>query len=630
MAEKKNNKKRKQQQQQQQLVLVVEGTAALAPHWPTILSDYLDKIIRKFCDNEEEEATSSIVELALVQFNAHVPYSTCLVQRSGWARNVDYFMEWLSCMQFSGGGFSDAAIAEGLAEVLMICPPSKTETQPTEVLQRHCILVAASNPNPLPTPVYWPQNKSDMQSESHLADAEKVAKSFPQSCVSLSVICPKQLPKLKAIYNAGKRNPSTAAPTIDIVKNPHYLILISEDFIEAYAALSPQQIINSPSNQIPSNMEVTSVSPVSKPPPTSVSPVNESPLTQKLVSIGTSPLATVKNEPGTDSPIASPQTMKPFTPLSTSKEPISSNDHLQDVKPVVSNIQQPVRSPGPVNVSILNNISQARLGSPTALAGGMATGISSTGGSTMAIRLSNMISGSGSAPLPGTAQVAQHAGTIMAAPGMSQQVLEMQSVGVNDMGTNASLLQQTSTASQSARSKYVKIWEGDLRGRRQDQVIIITKLEAYRSVSSPESLADDWPSTLIIDRLVSQEHMTKYEQIGKCELIVFRALNQHGFLGQMQEKKLCTVIRLPSQTLLLSISDKAFRLIGMLFPGDKVVFKPHVPSQQASQQQQRVVPGTSQGAGAQTQIAGAGVGVGVGVGQGQVSSPGLKPKPEPE
>ncbi|XP_076941986.1 mediator of RNA polymerase II transcription subunit 25-like [Bidens hawaiensis] len=615
-------------EEKRQLVLVVEGTAALAPHWPTILSDYLHQIIRKFCGNEAEEATSSIVELALVQFNAHGPYSSCLVQRSGWARNVDYFMEWLSCMQFSGGGFSDAAIAEGLAEVLMICPPSKgTETQPTEVLHRHCILVAASNPYPLPTPVYCPQNKSEMQSESRLVDAEKVAKSFPQSCVSLSVICPKQLPKLKAIYNAGKRNTSTAAPTIDIVKNPHYLILISENFVEACAALSPQQIINSSSNQIPSNMEVASASSVTKPPSTSVSPVNESPLTQKPVSIGTGPLATVKAEPGTDSPIASPQAMKPFTPLSTSQEPISSNDHLLDVKPVVSNIQQPLRSLSPVNVSILNNISQARLGSPTALAGGMATGISSTGGSPMAIHMSNMISGSGSAPLPGTAQVAQHAVTMMDAPGMSQQVLGMQSVGVNSMGTNAGLLQQTSTAPESARSKYVKIWEGDLHGKRQDQFVTITKLEAYRSVSSPESLADDWPSTLLIDRLVSQEHMTK-QQIGKCELIVFRALNQHGFLGQMQEKKLCTVIRLPSQTLLLSISDKAFRLIGMLFPGDKVVFKPHIPSQQASQQQPRLVPGMSQGAGAQTQLTGAGVGVGVD--QGQVSSPGLKPKPEPE
>lgn len=29
----------------------------------------------------------------------------------------------------------------------------------------------------------------------------------------------------------------------------------------------------------------------------------------------------------------------------------------------------------------------------------------------------------------------------------------------------------------------------------------------------------------------------------------------------------CAVIQLPSQTLLLSVSDKAYRLIGMLFPG---------------------------------------------------------------
>ncbi|MFS8032711.1 hypothetical protein Hanom_Chr17g01560921 [Helianthus anomalus] len=45
-------------------------------------------------------------------------------------------------------------------------------------------------------------NKREMQSVSHLSDAETVARSFPQSCVSLSVICPKQLPMLKAIYNA--------------------------------------------------------------------------------------------------------------------------------------------------------------------------------------------------------------------------------------------------------------------------------------------------------------------------------------------------------------------------------------------------------------------------------------------
>ncbi|KAI3714407.1 hypothetical protein L1987_73008 [Smallanthus sonchifolius] len=463
-----------------------------------------------------------------------------LTVRSGWARNVDYFLEWLSCMHFSGGGFCDAAIAEGLAEVLMMCPPPNgTQTLPTEVFQRHCILVAASNPYPLPMPVYRPPNKNEMWLESRLSDAETVAKSFPHSCISLSVICPKQLPKLKAIYNAGKRNPSATAPTIDFVKNPHYLILISEDFMEAHVALSPSGVTNSPSNQSSSNMEVTSVYTVSESPPTSVSLVKESLLTQRPVSVGNIPLATVKLEPGTVSPVASPQAVKTYSPLSASHKRISSSDNLQNLKPV-SNIQQPLRPAGPVNVSILNTLSQARLVSHTVLAGGTTSGISSVGGNPMVIHMSNMISGSGSAPLAGTAQVAQHAGTVMDALGMSQQVHGMQSVGVNNMGTNVGLTQQTSSALQSGRPKYVKIWE------------------AYGSSSSTESLTEDWPSTLLIDKLISQDHINNKQPIGKYEFIVFRALNQHGFLGQMQDKKL---------TLLLSVTDKAFRLIGMLFPG---------------------------------------------------------------
>ncbi|MCL7025924.1 hypothetical protein MKW94_001124, partial [Papaver nudicaule] len=80
-------------------------------------------------------------------------------------------------------------------------------------------------------------------------------------------------------------------------------------------------------------------------------------------------------------------------------------------------------------------------------------------------------------------------------------------------------------------------------------------------------LAADWPGMMQIVRLISQDHMHNKQYVGKADFLVFRALNQHGFLGQLQEKKLCAVIQLPSQTLLLSVSDKASRLIGMLFPG---------------------------------------------------------------
>ncbi|WVZ11388.1 hypothetical protein V8G54_015918 [Vigna mungo] len=80
-------------------------------------------------------------------------------------------------------------------------------------------------------------------------------------------------------------------------------------------------------------------------------------------------------------------------------------------------------------------------------------------------------------------------------------------------------------------------------------------------------LAANWPSVMQIVRLISQDHMNNKQYVGKADFLVFRAMNLHGFLVQLQEKKLCAVIQLPSQTLLLSVSDKAFRLIGMLFPG---------------------------------------------------------------
>ncbi|GJT56872.1 hypothetical protein Tco_0991926 [Tanacetum coccineum] len=53
-----------------------------------------------------------------------------------------------------------------------------------------------------------------------ILDAETVAKSFPQ------LLC-----------FSGKRNPSAADPTVEVVKNQYYLVLISENFRELCAAL---------------------------------------------------------------------------------------------------------------------------------------------------------------------------------------------------------------------------------------------------------------------------------------------------------------------------------------------------------------------------------------------------------
>ncbi|XP_039115608.1 mediator of RNA polymerase II transcription subunit 25 isoform X1 [Dioscorea cayenensis subsp. rotundata] len=684
---------------ERQLIVVVEGTAALGPYWKTILSDYLEKIVRSFYGSElpGQKLAGSYPELAMVVFNTHGPYSDFLVQRTGWTKNLNVFFEWLSAIPFSGGGFGEAAIAEGLAEALMMLAPSTTAnlSRQTPDAQKHCILVAASNPHPLPTPVFAIPASSlehtetvEVKGEICLADADTVAKSIGQCAISLSVISPKQLPKLRAIYNAGKRNPRASDSTVDNAKNTHYLVLLSENFMEARAASTRPSIGNVPSNQ---NVKVDTASsaPIPGPSATPVPPASGTIISRQPVPVGNIPTANVKVEPTTVSAMVSAPgfshlpsipnvasqgvpSIQTSSPSPTSQETIAISESMQEFKPLVSSLPQtrPV-GPAPANVSILNNISQRRqLMNTASIAGASSLGLQNIG-APMAMHMSNMISSgmpssgiagltsvAGSGALMASGQVTQNTtlssfpsttsgvsgnaniglspalanlqgntgidqsvasvgqggltsgaqigqsgigmnqnimgnlgantissgpGTMIPTPGMSQQA-SVHSLGM----TNNAPINMPLAASgvQQGQSKYIKIWEGNLSGQRQGQPVFICKLEGYRSASASETLAADWPNAMQIVRLISQDHMNNKQYVGKADFLVFRTLNQHGFLVQLQEKKLCAVIQLPSQTLLLSVSEKASRLIGMLFPGDMVVFKPQVPNQQQMQQQQ--------------------------------------------
>lgn len=43
------------------------------------------------------------------------------VRRSGWSRDMEKFIEWLLAFDFEGCGQDNAAIAEGLADALVVC-----------------------------------------------------------------------------------------------------------------------------------------------------------------------------------------------------------------------------------------------------------------------------------------------------------------------------------------------------------------------------------------------------------------------------------------------------------------------------------------------------------------------------
>ncbi|KAJ7536305.1 hypothetical protein O6H91_12G063800 [Diphasiastrum complanatum] len=808
--------------QQRQLVLVVEGTAALGSVWPSLRSEYVDKIVRAFCGydttGQKLAGISGTGEMALVVFGSHGSYTGCLLQQSGWTTNLDVFIQWLSSITFAGGGFGEVAIAEGLAEALVMCCPGPSVPPISQGVERqkHCVLVAASNPHRLATPVPRPPlttfvqqgGGSEVQAEHWwLADADTVAKAFPQCLVSLSVVSPRQLPVLKTVYNGGKRNARATDLSADVLKHPQHLVLLSEGFVEAKNALRRPAAASTtvaPSSIVKIEQQVPTVS---SPPPagqpsmvnprvSSVSAMAIGGHVRQSISNGTLPTVTVKAEAGSISSLPNVSALSHISsssliqsnasavPLNLQQTavpaPLSGQDGLHpsltsDTGNVLgSNSLQPLWTTGPTvgTINSLSNPAQARqlvnsgslqgasslsmqssvtglsvgAGSNTLTMGQGGLGVSQVGiGATsnsgalgnpigagqVATALSNAGFATGTASLgmgqvgltgsqlgqgglgvvhgvmggQGSAGVSTGPGSMIPTPGITQPIPGIQSLGVGNnsmqglqplnitsngaqgvqplnMGSNSVQAAQALTVGNSAipvvqplsvgnssvqalqtlgvsssavqsmqpigvgnnpiqgmqqigvgsnvvqgaqplgvgnnavqgvqslnvgnaaapgslhvssavatppqqsaggSAKYTKLWEGILAGTRQQKPVAICKLEGYRQISAPDTLASDWPATMQIVRLIAQDYMNSKDYQGKAELLVFRPLTPHGFLVQLAEKKLCAVIQLPSQTLLLASADKPNRMIGMLFPGDMVVFKPQVPPQQQAQ-----------------------------------------------
>ncbi|CAO2145058.1 unnamed protein product [Urochloa humidicola] len=265
----------------------------------------------------------------------------------------------------------------------------------------------------------------------------------------------------------------------------------------------------------------------------------------------------------------------------TSQDANTANDSVQEHGHITNPVQQPI-------CDLLSMWHQRHIGTSMGLPNiGTTTPMSGPGQPTGTQQMARSIALGSFCSNTSTAS----GNSIIAASSSQPSNIGMgQQAGVNSLGgsNNAAMhapIGQHSNA-QKPPPNYVKIWEGNLAWQRQGQPVFICKLESWSGTTS-EILAEGWPETIQIVRLIAQEHMNNKQYVEKANFLIFRTLNQHGFLQQLQEKNLCAVIQLPSQTLLLSISDKAGHLIGMFFPEHQMLQQQQQLQHQQQQLQQK-------------------------------------------
>lgn len=108
----------------QRLCIVLEGTSAVAPHWPRWRAAFIEPFLNRLAGLD--------YELALVLFRTPDGYSDGVLDSSGWTGDCGEFRRWMDSVDFIGGGSGPCALSDALAEVLYLAtvPPTKEMSRP--------------------------------------------------------------------------------------------------------------------------------------------------------------------------------------------------------------------------------------------------------------------------------------------------------------------------------------------------------------------------------------------------------------------------------------------------------------------------------------------------------------------
>ncbi|KAM9745690.1 mediator of RNA polymerase II transcription subunit 25 [Menidia menidia] len=204
------------------VVFVIEGTANLGPYFESLRKNYILPAIEYFNGGPPAETDFGGdyggTQYGLVVFNTVDCAPESYVQCHAPTSSAFEFVSWIDSIQFMGGGAESCSlIAEGLSVALQLFDDFKKMREQIGQTHKVCVLLCNSPPYLLPA----------VESVTYTGcTADSLVKIIRDRGIHFSVVAPRKLPALRALFERASPVGGAVEPLPDYSQDPFHMVLV--------------------------------------------------------------------------------------------------------------------------------------------------------------------------------------------------------------------------------------------------------------------------------------------------------------------------------------------------------------------------------------------------------------------
>ncbi|MEQ2228783.1 Mediator of RNA polymerase II transcription subunit 25 [Ilyodon furcidens] len=243
------------------VVFVIEGTANLGPYFESLRKNYILPAIEYFNGGPPAETDFGGdyggTQYGLVVFNTVDCAPESYVQCHAPTSSAFEFVSWIDSIQFMGGGAESCSlIAEGLSVALQLFDDFKKMREQIGQTHKVCVLLCNSPPYLLPA----------VESVSYTGfTADNLVKIIRDRGIHFSVVAPRKLPALRALFEWASPVAGSVEPHPDYSQDPFHMVLVRGISLPVSAGGGPPHKPVLPLQQLPGSQSVVGPSQAAPP-----------------------------------------------------------------------------------------------------------------------------------------------------------------------------------------------------------------------------------------------------------------------------------------------------------------------------------------------------------------------------